>query len=130
MTQVMNIFRESMKLRELQKQKEQEKHNRTMQMQTEKVMNKKTDRTSLHQSSKSIFKDPDVNSAREIMQKTNDINYIVETLKEILPTRTPKRITELKNSLKIELEEFRKNRSEKLNKKRYAFNPNAMNKCI
>ena len=130
MTQVMNIFRESMKLRELQKQKEQEKHNRTMQMQTEKVMNKKTDRTSLHQSSKSIFKDPEVNSAREIMQKTNDINYIVETLKEILPTRTPKRITELKNSLRIELEEFRKNRSEKLNKKRYAFNPNAMNKCI
>ena len=64
------------------------------------------------------------------MQKTNDINYIVETLKEILPTRTPKRITELKNSLKIELEEFRKNRSQKQNKKRYAFNPNAVDKCL
>ena len=130
MNQVMNIFRESMKLRELQKKKEQEKYNNTVQRQTEKLMSTETDRTQLHQSSKSIFKDPEVNSAREIMQKTNDINEIVETLKEILPTRTPTRITELKNSLRIELEEFRKNRSQKQNKKRYAFNPNAVDKCL
>ena len=125
-----NNYMYSLRIQKHNLDKENEKHQRTMQMQTEKVMNQTTDRTQLHQSSKSIFKDPEVNSAREIMQKTNDINYIVETLKEILPTRTPKRITELKNSLRIELEEFRKNRSEKLNKKRYAFNPNAMNKCI
>lgn len=130
MNQVMNIFRESMKLKELQKKKEQEKYNNTIQRQTEKVMSTETDRTQLHQSSKSIFKDPEVNSAREIMQKTNDINEIVETLKEILPTRTSTRITELKNSLRIELEEFRKNRSKKQNKKRYAFNPNAIDKCL
>ena len=71
MTQVMNIFRQSMKLRELQRQKEQAKHNRTMQMQTEKVMNKKTDRTSLHHSDGSIFQDADVNTARQVMQMTS-----------------------------------------------------------
>jgi len=130
MNQVMNIFRESMKLRELQKKKEQEKYNNTVQRQTEKLMSTETDRTQLHQSSKSIFKDPEVNSAREIMQKTNDINYILATLNELLPHKTPTRITDLKNSLNLELQEFRKNRTQKQNKKRYAFNPNAIDKCL
>jgi hypothetical protein len=130
MNQVLEIFKMSALARENNKKKVQEKYNNTIQRQTENVMSTETDRTQLHQSSKSIFKDPEVNSAREIMQKTNDINYILATLNELLPHKTPTRITDLKNSLNLELQEFRKNRTQKQNKKRYAFNPNAIDKCL
>ena len=130
MNQVLEIFRMSAAARENNKKKEQEKYLKTIKMQTEKILQKETDRTQLHHSSKSIFKDPDVKSAKEIMQKTNDINYILATLNELLPHKTPTRITDLKNSLNLELQEFRKNRTQKQNKKRYAFNPNAIDKCL
>ena len=50
-----NNYMYSLRIQKHNLDKENEKHQRTMQMQTEKVMNKTTDRTQLHQSSKSIF---------------------------------------------------------------------------
>jgi len=99
MTQVMNIFRESMKLRELQKNKEQEKYNNTIRRQTEKVMRTETDRTQLHQSSKSIFKDADVNSAREVMQKTSLREEVKSIMNKLLPDLSLERLTNLRNEL-------------------------------
>ena len=122
----MNIFRESMKLRELQKQKEQEKHNRTMQMQTEKVMNKKTDRTSLHHTNSSIFQDSDVLAVKDIYNATIIGEEIIELMKETMPTMNLKRRTALRDELKKVVE----TENQKKMKKRYSFNPNAMNKCI
>ena len=95
----MKIFRESMNLRELQKKKEQEKHNRTMQMQYEKVMNNTTDRTSLHHSDKSIFKDADVQSAREVLEKTSLIHSIKERMNRTLPVLDIKRLRTLDSDL-------------------------------
>ena len=126
MTQVMNIFRESMKLRELQRQKEQEKHNRTMQMQTEKVMNKKTDRTSLHHTNSSIFQDSDVLAVKDIYNATIIGEEIIELMKETMPTMNLKRRTALRDELKKVVA----TEKQKKMKKRYSFNPNAMNKCI
>ena len=126
MTQVMNIFRESMKLRELQRQKEQEKHNRTMQMQTEKVMNKKTDRTSLHHTNSSIFQDSDVLAVKDIYNATIIGEEIIELMKETMPTMNLKRRTALRDELKKVVE----TEKQKKMKKRYAFNPNAIDKCI
>ena len=126
MTQVMNIFRESMKLRELQRQKEQEKHNRTMQMQTEKVMNKKTDRTSLHHSNNSIFQDKDVLSARDVMIRTQKIVEVKRLFNATVDDTPNDRL----DVLIQELTKVEERLKEKMMKKRYSFNPNAMNKCI
>ena len=106
--------------------KENEKHNRTRQMQYEKVMNKKTDRTSLHHSNSSIFQDSDVLAAKDIYTATIVGEEIIELMKQSMPTMNLKRRTALRDELKKVVELHK----QKKMKKRYAFNPNAIDKCI
>ena len=108
------------------KNKEQEKHNRTRQMQYEKVMNKKTDRTSLHHSNSSIFQDSDVLAAKDIYSATIVGEEIIELMKQAMPDMNLKR----RIALRDELNKVVEARKQKKMKKRYAFNPNAIDKCI
>jgi 6-phosphofructokinase len=119
-------FMYSRRIQQYNLDKEQEKHNRTVQMQTEKVMNKKTDRTSLHHSNSSIFQDSDVLAARDIYSATTIGAEIIELMKQSMPSMNLKRRTALRDELKKVVE----TEKQKKMKKRYSFNPNAMNKCI
>ena len=119
-------FNYASRIKQYNLEKEQEKHNRTMQMQTEKVMNKKTDRTSLHHSNSSIFQDSDVLAVKDIYSATIIGEEILELMKETMPTMNLKRRTALRDELKKVAEV---NRRKKM-KKRYAFDPNALDKCI
>ena len=106
--------------------KENEKHNRTRQMQYEKVMNKKTDRTSLHHSNSSIFQDKDVLSARDVMIRTQKIVEVKRLFNATVDDTPNDRL----DVLIQELTKVEERLKEKMMKKRYSFNPNAMNKCI
>ena len=119
-------FHYASRIKQYNLEKEQEKHNRTMQMQTEKVMNKKTDRTSLHHSNSSIFQDSDVLAARDIYSATTIGAEIIELMKQSMPSMNLKRRTALRDELKKVVA----TEKQKKMKKRYSFNPNAMNKCI
>ena len=92
-------FHYASRIKQYNLEKEQEKHNRTMQMQYEKVMNNTTDRTSLHHSDKSIFKDADVQSAREVLEKTSLIHSIKERMNRTLPVLDIKRLRTLDSDL-------------------------------
>ena len=119
-------FHYASRIKQYNLEKEQEKHNRTVQMQTEKVMNKKTDRTSLHHSNSSIFQDSDVLAARDIYSATIIGEEIIELMKQSMPSMNLKRRTALRDELKKVVA----TEKQKKMKKRYSFNPNAMNKCI
>ena len=119
-------FHYASRIKQYNLEKEQEKHNRTREMQYEKVMNKKTDRTSLHHSNSSIFQDSDVLAAKDIYTATIIGEEILELMKETMPTMNLKRRTALRDELKKVAEV---NRRKKM-KKRYAFDPNALDKCI
>ena len=119
-------FHYASRIKQYNLEKEQEKHNRTREMQYEKVMNRKTDRTSLHHSNSSIFQDSDVLAVKDIYSATIIGEEILELMKETMPTMNLKRRTALRDELKKVAEV---NRQKKM-KKRYAFNPNALDKCI
>ena len=119
-------FMYSRRIQQYNLDKEQEKHNRTVQMQTERVMNKKTDRTSLHHSNKSIFKDADVQSARDVMIRTQKIVEVKRLFNATVDDTPNDRL----DVLIQELTKVEERLKEKMMKKRYSFNPNAMNKCI
>ena len=119
-------FHYASRIKQYNLEKEQEKHNRTRQMQYEKVMNKKTDRTSLHHSNSSIFQDSDVLAAKDIYTATIVGEEILELMKQSMPTMNLKRRTALRDELKKVVELHK----QKKMKKRYAFNPNALDKCI
>ena len=119
-------FHYASRIKQYNLEKEQEKHNRTREMQYEKVMNRKTDRTSLHHSNSSIFQDSDVLAVKDIYSATIIGEEILELLKETMPTMNLKRRTALRDELKKVAEV---NRRKKM-KKRYAFDPNALDKCI
>ena len=119
-------FHYASRIKQYNLEKEQEKHNRTREMQYEKVMNKKTDRTSLHHSNSSIFQDSDVLAVKDIYSATIIGEEILELMKETMPTMNLKRRTALRDELKKVAEV---NRRKKM-KKRYAFDPNALDKCI
>ena len=127
MTQVMNIFRESMKLRELQRQKENEKHQRTMQMQTEKVMNTQTDSTGLYGANKSIHSEGAVKSARSVMKRTQKE---VEAKRLFAVTMPNAPDEDLDNTIRAlgEMEELQKKNKKKTARNRFIpFNPT---RCI
>jgi len=119
-------FMYSRRIQQYNLDKEQEKHNRTVQMQTERVMNKKTDRTSLHHSNKSIFKDADVQSARDVMIRTQKLVEVKRLFNATVDDTPNDRL----DVLIQELTKVEERLKEKMMKKRYSFNPNAMNKCI
>jgi len=119
-------FHYASRIKQYNLEKEQEKHNRTREMQYEKVMNRKTDRTSLHHSNSSIFQDSDVLAVKDIYSATIIGEEILELMKETMPTMNLKRRTALRDELKKVAEV---NRRKKM-KKRYAFDPNALDKCI
>jgi len=119
-------FHYASRIKQYNLEKEQEKHNRTREMQYEKVMNKKTDRTSLHHSNSSIFQDSDVLAVKDIYSATIVGEEIIELMKQSMPTMNLKRRTALRDELKKVVA----TEKQKKMKKRYAFNPNALDKCI
>ena len=86
-------FHYASRIKQYNLEKEQEKHNRTREMQYEKVMNRKTDRTSLHHSNSSIFQDSDVLAVKDIYSATIIGEEILELMKETMPTMNLKRRT-------------------------------------
>ena len=119
-------FHYASRIKQYNLEKEQEKHNRTREMQYEKVMNKKTDRTSLHHSNSSIFQDSDVLAVKDIYSATIVGEEIIELMKQSMPTMNLKRRTALRDELKKVVA----TEKQKKMKKRYSFNPNAVDKCL
>jgi len=119
-------FHYASRIKQYNLEKEQEKHNRTREMQYEKVMNKKTDRTSLHHTNSSIFQDSDVLAVKDIYNATIIGEEIIELMKQSMPSMNLKRRTALRDELKKVVA----TEKQKKMKKRYAFNPNAVDKCL
>jgi len=119
-------FHYASRIKQYNLEKEQEKHNRTREMQYEKVMNKKTDRTSLHHTNSSIFQDSDVLAVKDIYNATIIGEEIIELMKQSMPSMNLKRRTALRDELKKVVA----TEKQKKMKKRYSFNPNAVDKCL
>ena len=92
-------FHYASRIKQYNLEKEQEKHQKTIQMQTERVMNKKTDRTSLHHSNSSIFQDSDVLAAKDIYSATIVGEEIIELMKQAMPDMNLKRRIALRDEL-------------------------------
>ena len=115
------------RIRQYNLEKEQEKHNRTRQIQYERVMNTQTDSTGLYGANKSIHSEGAVKSARSVMKRTQKE---VEAKRLFAVTMPNAPDEDLDNTIRAlgEMEELQKKNKKKTARNRFIpFNPT---RCI